>query len=82
MDRNAKKLTKTTRKKFSCEECDYKSSKHSVLLKHRGLVHMGFKYACKVYNFQTIHKGSLLNHQKSAHEGIKYPCKECDYKAT
>ena len=68
--------------KFSCEQCDFMSTRKGNLLPHINSIHKGVKFPCDQCDHKASQKRSLMRHIKSIHEGVKFPCYQCDYKAT
>ena len=68
-------------KKYSCEQCSYKTSQSSHLNQHIKSVHEGVKYPCDQCNHKASQLSHLNRHIRSVHEGVKYPCEKCNYEA-
>ncbi|XP_023332288.1 zinc finger protein 665 isoform X2 [Eurytemora carolleeae] len=84
------KIKRTTRRKdknnkirnFSCDLCDYVTSKKIRLADHKLVKHQGHRYFCDQCESSFTDNRNLRRHLKDLHEGQKYHCTECDYFAT
>ena len=59
--------------KYSCKECDYKSTRKENIMTHVKATHVGVKFLCEQCNYKATFKGNLLRHIKSTHVGVKFP---------
>ncbi|XP_052746057.1 gastrula zinc finger protein XlCGF57.1-like [Bicyclus anynana] len=80
LDENPHVKTHTGAMTYSCETCNYKCARKSVLNSHKR-THTGEKpYACYICNYKCAHKSTLINHKKT-HTGEKpYSCETLNYK--
>ena len=69
-------------KVHECEECSYKSTRRSNLLRHMKTAHALTRHECSVCGTNFADQCSLKRHMKTAHENIIYKCDHCDFKAT
>ena len=67
---------------FPCDNCDYKATQRSNLLRHVQAKHDGVKFPCDNCDYKATQSSNLLRHIKSKHETVKVHCERSDYKAT
>ena len=69
---------------FYCEQCNYKSTRKSILKSHVKQKHeSSFEYfKCDHCEYKAVRKDYLIKHKKSLHDKEKYPCDQCEYQAT
>ena len=80
MTRHYKTIHQT--KRYSCDQCDYKSSRNDHLNEHIKTKHEGKRYPCSQCDYQATQTTRLKQHVQSVHEGKRYLCSQCDYQAT
>lgn len=81
-DGNWYKTCNGCRKKFECDQCDYKCSTNGNLQKHIKSVHDKIKdYACDKCKFKSSTNVDLQKHIKNVHNKAKdFGCDQCDAK--
>ena len=57
--------------RFSCDQCDYETTKKGNLLTHLKSKHEGIKFPCDQCDYKATQKSRLTVHIKSIHEGVK-----------
>ena len=72
----------TGEKPHKCDLCDYRTSDHNSLRRHR-MRHTGQRpYQCPHCQYSCIQSISYKNHLRSKHPGMKgsYSCHECGFR--
>ena len=67
---------------YSCDECEYKTTKAYDLKRHLLSKHEGVKFKCDQCPREFSTKTNLQAHVHSKHEGKKYSCKHCSLEFT
>ena len=68
--------------KYSCDQCEYQSTKQGNVKAHILALHEGVKYSCDQCEYQGTHQSDVKRHKLSVHEGVKYNCDQCDYQGS
>ena len=64
--------------RFSCDECDYKTTNKKCVMRHKMSQHRGLKDQCpQCYGFFA--KSSLSTHIKAIHKKEIFHCDQCDF---
>ena len=66
----SREIISHNRRQFSCENCDYKSSKSNNVKQHILAVHEGIKFPCDQCDFKTGRMGNLRKHKVSKHDSV------------
>ena len=72
------KIGKCTSGKFSCEQCDFKSTIRRNLNRHRESIHLGIKYQCEECSKEYTSTTELNRHVENIHRGGVYQCDQCN----
>ena len=67
--------------RYSCDQCEFKTTKQNNLTLHQQSKHEGIRYSCDQCEYKATTPSSLTLHQESKHEGVSYTCDQCEYKA-
>ena len=67
------------KKRYNCDECDYKSKTKFKLKNHINCVHKNIQLSCDTCEFTCKSYNGLKAHKNYVHDGINYPCKICPY---
>ena len=61
--------------KIPCDQCYFKATCKSSLLRHSKSTHEGLKYYCVKCAYKTSSKDNLKEHSQSKHENVEFACK-------
>ena len=73
------KRVHSSMKDLQCDECDYKASVNTNLIRHKRRNHDPVKTKCTSCNFIGT-QAALFDHMRNIHGDMKQ-CNDCDYKA-
>merc|ERR1711872_658035 len=62
-------LEQHKQKSFSCDKCEYVTSKAAILNYHKRMKHLGVSYSCDKCEYVTAFRASLKTHKEVKHEG-------------
>jgi len=60
-------VSSTETRMYSCQQCDYKSTKLFNVKKHTASIHNGVRYPCKFCDYKATESGHLKKHMKTRH---------------
>jgi hypothetical protein len=56
-----------SKRKFSCNNCDYKATQSGSLKVHVMAIHQGIRFPCQVCDYKGTTKGNTKNHMRNKH---------------
>ena len=80
--RKSKILIESTSNVYECEDCDYKATRRSNLIRHIKSTHNLDRIECEYCGNNFVDPCSLKRHIKTAHESVIYKCSHCEFKST
>jgi len=67
---------------YSCDKCEYVTTRLHNLNHHKRARHRGIYYPCDECEYVATLKADLKKHKEAKHEGVRYPCDQCSYAST
>ena len=80
LNRHKKRRHTKQDKRFSCDQCDYRTMTKQTLETHKNGVHLGLRpFKCKACGQGFTQNAHMNSHYQRVHLGLKpYKCKYCD----